>query len=90
MRPLTDEEIKVFFTKLAVYIGENIKFLIERSDESYVFRLIKNKVYCPVHWILPEEIDKKEFKDSLNISERILTIPIDQKYAKAFAYGPKE
>lgn len=45
MRPLTDEETKVFFTKLAKYIGQNIKFLIERSDEPYVFRLIKNRVY---------------------------------------------
>ncbi len=45
MRPLTDEETKVFFTKLAKYIGQNIKFLIERSDEPYVFRLIKDRVY---------------------------------------------
>ena len=45
MRILTDEEMKVFFTKLADYIGPNIKYLIDRSDETYVFRLLKNKVY---------------------------------------------
>ena len=45
MRPLTDDETKVFFTKLSEYIGPNIKFLIDRSDEPYVFRLIKDKVY---------------------------------------------
>ena len=45
MRPLTDDETKIFFTKLANYIGANIKFLIERSDENYVFRLIKDRVY---------------------------------------------
>ncbi len=45
MRPLNDEETKVVFTKLSEYIGTNIKFLIERSDEPYVFRLIKDRVY---------------------------------------------
>ena len=45
MRPLTDEETKVFFTKLIEYIGENIRFLIDRQDEPYVFRLIRDRVY---------------------------------------------
>ena len=45
MRPLTDEETKVFFTKLSEYLGENIKFLIERQDEPYVFRIIRDKIY---------------------------------------------
>jgi 60S ribosome subunit biogenesis protein NIP7 len=45
MRPLNDEETKVLFTKLADYIGPNVKFLIDREDEAYVFRLIKDKVY---------------------------------------------
>ena len=45
MRVLTDEETKVFFKKLSEYMGENIKFLIDRSDEPYVFRLIKDRIY---------------------------------------------
>ncbi len=53
MRPLNDEETKVIFTKLAEYIGSNIKFLIDRNDEPYVFRLIKDSVYY-----LSEELAK--------------------------------
>ncbi|EGR28945.1 hypothetical protein IMG5_166370 [Ichthyophthirius multifiliis] len=45
MRILTDEETKVFFSKLSEYIGQNIKFLIDRTDEPHVFRLIKDRVY---------------------------------------------
>ena len=45
MRPLTDEETKIFFLKLAEFIGPNIKYLIDRSDEPHVFRLIKDRVY---------------------------------------------
>jgi 60S ribosome subunit biogenesis protein NIP7 len=47
MRPLTDEETKVLFEKLAKFIGENVKQLIDRPDEPYCFRLHENRVfYC--------------------------------------------
>lgn len=45
MRPLTEEETKTMFEKLAKYIGRNIKNLIDRSDAIYCFRLHKNWVY---------------------------------------------
>jgi 60S ribosome subunit biogenesis protein NIP7 len=45
MRPLTEEETKIFFEKLAKYIGKNILHLIERPDEPYCFRLHKDRVY---------------------------------------------
>ena len=45
MRPLTEEETKTFFEKLSKYIGSNIKFLIDRDDGDYVFRLHKSRVY---------------------------------------------
>jgi len=45
MRPLTEEETKVLFEKLAEYIGRNIKHLIDRPDEDYCFRLHKDRVY---------------------------------------------
>ena len=45
MRPLTEEETKIFFEKLAKYIGRNIKFLIDRPDEPHCFRLHNDRVY---------------------------------------------
>eukprot|EP00276_Gloeochaete_wittrockiana_P021409 CAMPEP_0184348160 /NCGR_PEP_ID=MMETSP1089-20130417/24975_1 /TAXON_ID=38269 ORGANISM="Gloeochaete wittrockiana, Strain SAG46.84" /NCGR_SAMPLE_ID=MMETSP1089 /ASSEMBLY_ACC=CAM_ASM_000445 /LENGTH=180 /DNA_ID=CAMNT_0026679717 /DNA_START=33 /DNA_END=575 /DNA_ORIENTATION=- len=45
MRPLSDEETKVFFEKLAKYIGRNIRLLIDRQDEPHCFRLQKDRVY---------------------------------------------
>ena len=45
MRPLTEEEAKGLFEKLAKYIGDNMKLLLERSDGNYVFRYHKDKVY---------------------------------------------
>ncbi len=45
MRPLTDEETKIVFEKLAKYVGGKLKYFIERDDRVYVFRLHKNRVY---------------------------------------------
>ena len=60
MRPLTEEETKIFFEKLAKYIGKNILYLIDSSagtaendneeqtdpqQHGYCFRLQKDKVY---------------------------------------------
>eukprot|EP00291_Cryptomonas_curvata_P004896 CAMPEP_0172199344 /NCGR_PEP_ID=MMETSP1050-20130122/28632_1 /TAXON_ID=233186 /ORGANISM="Cryptomonas curvata, Strain CCAP979/52" /LENGTH=100 /DNA_ID=CAMNT_0012876349 /DNA_START=32 /DNA_END=330 /DNA_ORIENTATION=- len=45
MRPLSEDETKIFFEKLSKYIGRNIKHLIERSDEEYCFRLHKDRVF---------------------------------------------
>ncbi|MBP2029956.1 dTDP-4-amino-4,6-dideoxygalactose transaminase [Methanohalophilus levihalophilus] len=44
--------------------------------------LIENSVYPPIHWELPDDIDKKDFPLSWDISKHILTIPIDQRYTE--------
>lgn len=46
MRPLTEDEAKVLFQKLAEYMGRSIEQLINRSDERHCFRLgSKDRVY---------------------------------------------
>eukprot|EP01100_Stratorugosa_tubuloviscum_P014844 TRINITY_DN8173_c0_g1_i1.p1 TRINITY_DN8173_c0_g1~~TRINITY_DN8173_c0_g1_i1.p1 ORF type:complete len:181 (-),score=76.44 TRINITY_DN8173_c0_g1_i1:94-636(-) len=45
MRPLTEEELKLVFEKLAKYIGRKISQLLERRDEEYCFRLHNERVY---------------------------------------------
>ncbi|KTW29226.1 hypothetical protein T552_01182 [Pneumocystis carinii B80] len=45
MRPLTEEETKILFEKLAKYIGKNVLYLIDREDEPYCFRLHRNRCY---------------------------------------------
>ena len=45
MRPLTEVETKIFFEKLSKYIGRNIRYLIERTDQEHCFRLENDRVY---------------------------------------------
>ncbi|EIW66357.1 60S ribosome subunit biogenesis protein nip7 [Tremella mesenterica] len=46
MRPLSEDETKAVFEKLANYIGKNLVHLIDRpEDDAHVFRLHKDRVY---------------------------------------------
>lgn len=44
--------------------------------------LVKNKIYPPIHWQLLNSINKMEFPVSWDISNHILTLPVDQRYGK--------
>lgn len=41
---------------------------------------MKRNIYIPVHWDLSNEAWINEFKESLNISKRILSLQIDWRY----------
>lgn len=46
MRPLTDEETKALFAKLAEFLERNVKSLLERPDgDAHCFRLHKERVF---------------------------------------------
>ncbi|KAB0802801.1 hypothetical protein PPYR_04987 [Photinus pyralis] len=45
MKRLSEERTKKLFEKLSLYIGSNIKLLIERPDGLYCFREQKDRVY---------------------------------------------
>ena len=64
MRPLSDEETKIVFQKLEKYIGGKLKFLIEREDKVFVFRLHRNKVfYCDENLLkIAGHFEKKKLK----------------------------
>jgi dTDP-4-amino-4,6-dideoxygalactose transaminase len=53
--------------------------LTEKRDD-LVRHLIKHRIYPPIHWKLPNSVDRAEFYESWYISEHILTLPIDQRY----------
>ncbi|NFT07292.1 MULTISPECIES: DegT/DnrJ/EryC1/StrS family aminotransferase [Clostridium] len=53
--------------------------LIENRD--YIKKqLMKRNIYIPVHWDLSNEVWINEFKESLSISKRILSLQIDWRY----------
>jgi hypothetical protein len=77
--------------KKSVYnpIDENIYFsypiMFNSFNDREIIRnkLIKNKIYPIIHW--PLDFDKKK-KCNHHISDRILSIPIDERYNKDNMY----
>ena len=51
--------------------------VIVRERSNLQRKLRENNIYCPVHWMLSDDIVNKEFKDSRLLSEHILSIPIN-------------
>ncbi|OIR59127.1 MAG: ribosome biogenesis protein NIP7 [Amphiamblys sp. WSBS2006] len=45
MRKLTEDESKIFFSKLAQYIGRNISHLVDNKEDPHVFVLHEMRVY---------------------------------------------
>ena len=45
-------------------------------------KLAAQRIFAPVHWLLPEEVDRKKFPDSAKLSDSLLTLPIDQRYGE--------
>ena len=54
--------------------------ILDDDREALKGHLIKNRIYPPIHWNLPSSISKKHYKTAWDISNKILTIPIDQRY----------
>jgi len=56
-------------------------FRTHEEREYYRKKLIEKDIYTPVHWALPKFISNT-FEEERKLSERILSIPIDQRYGK--------
>jgi hypothetical protein len=43
-------------------------------------QLAEQRMYCPVHWFLPKEVDARHFPVAHRLANTCLTLPIDQRY----------
>jgi hypothetical protein len=51
-----------------------------RERDKVRARLAARRIFCPVHWPLPDEISESLFPVEVNLSNTFMTIPIDQRY----------
>jgi hypothetical protein len=45
--------------------------------------LTRRRIYCPVHWPLPAEIDAARFPEEHELAAEMLGLPLDQRYERA-------
>ncbi len=46
-------------------------------------KLMRERVYCPVHWPLPVQVNEMEFPLAASLAATVLTIPLDQRYSSS-------
>jgi dTDP-4-amino-4,6-dideoxygalactose transaminase len=81
LREINDNpEIRVLFRDLPPAVCPLGFPILVKNRDALRRHLIHNRIYTPVHWELPEEVQTEEFETSCRISNTILTIPIDQRY----------
>ena len=44
--------------------------------------LINHSIFCPIHWRISKEVNRREFPDAHQLSESILTIPVHEELSK--------
>jgi len=79
---LNNNIIKPMFNKLPLGVYPlGFPVWVNKRNELRDY-LINHKIYPPIHWKLPEEINQSnEFDLSIKLSNKILTIPCDQRYS---------
>lgn len=56
-------------------------FVIRTANRDRVRRkLAAQRIFCPVHWPLPTQVDRQKFPISAELSDTLLSLPIDQRY----------
>lgn len=54
---------------------------LEKRDEVRA-RLASERIFCPVHWPLPSEVERARFPAAAALADTCLTLPIDQRYSE--------
>jgi len=54
--------------------------LIKNRRDELRGKLTEEKIYCPIHWPIAEQIKDKNLESTMGIYNTILSIPCDQRY----------
>ena len=79
------QKMKPLFEELPERVSPQFFPLIVQNEKREALKraLYEKRVYCAVHWKLPEGIDPQQFPESHRLSNSILGLPIDQRYDTA-------
>jgi len=80
-RLIENNKIQIIFSKNLIKdnVVLGLPILIDNRDEIRK-KLREINIYCPVHWNILEENWSYKYVDSREISRKIITLPIDQRY----------
>jgi len=78
-----NQKVRILFTPQKIEDNTPLAFPVLINNRDFVRQeLRKYNIYCPVHWDIKKEKWAGQFPKSLNVSEKILSLPIDWRYSK--------
>ncbi|MBU3190617.1 DegT/DnrJ/EryC1/StrS aminotransferase family protein [Clostridium bowmanii] len=73
--------IKILFNKELIEDNVPLAFPILINNRDFIRKELRiHSIYCPIHWDIRNENLINKFEKSIYISNKILTIPIDNRY----------
>lgn len=54
--------------------------LVAKNRDRLRSYLAEHRIFCPVHWALPQEVSRRDFPDAAYLADHCITVPIDQRY----------
>lgn len=80
LHDLLNGQVESLFTTLPDSVVPLGYVICVQERERLRERLAAHRIFCPVHWTLPDEVDSDKFSEAASLSETCLTLPIDQRY----------
>ena len=77
------EDIEILFSRKL--IGENIPLTLPiriNNRDKVREKMKESLIFCPIHWDLSNESWTKKYPESVELSNTILSLPIDWRYCK--------
>lgn len=74
------KEIKPLFDSVNIIDAPLGYPIFSKNRDALRNFLKKHNIFAPIHWNIKNEVWAENYKDSMFISNNILTIPIDQRY----------
>ena len=61
----------------------NFTILLSRNEKKKILELLKkNRIFPSTLWPMPKQVDVKKFKYSYELSDSLISLPIDHRYKK--------
>jgi len=80
LKKMLSQHVDMLFSEIAskeIPLG----FVVRLKKRDWIrMKMAEARIFCPVHWHLPHDVSKQKFPNSHDLSNTVLTIPIDQRY----------
>ncbi len=80
LREMLSQDLDMLFSDInpeEVPLG----FVVRLKKRDWIrMKMAEERIFCPIHWHLPNDVSKAKYPYSQDLSDTVLTIPIDQRY----------